>query len=262
MTMNSNTSSLTALRVRASRAKQWVQTGLLPRLGTTKSVRYLGWDVAAESMDETVAKHLDHPTKAIMLDWLAADPLLPERFSLLDIGCGPGVLAAMIARHPQLKTRVRYTGLDQSAPALEYCRASYGSGFEFLNLDLQTQSLPGHYDAVVISEVVEHLPHYKPFITAALALRPRVFALTTFGAIPGLRRDRLRWNAGHQAYMNSYSFAQLHEFLRAQTGQLYVADLGTQEFTRYWFPRKTLAVFYLRLAEARVTWTPDGWKKE
>lgn len=247
------------MRAQAGRFRQWLRTGLLPRLSPDKQVRYLGWDAPAESLDETVNKHLHHPAKALALDWLEREPLLPEKFTLLDVGCGPGVLPAMIERHPALKNRVSYTGIDQSEPALERCRTAFQGDFRFLKIDLQAEQIPGQYDAVMISEVIEHLPDYRHVFESALALKPRVLALTTFGVIPGLRRDRRRWNEKHQAYMNSYSFARLYEYLRGKTDQIWVADFGTQDFTRYWFPRKTLLVFYLRLAEKRTLWAQQGW---
>lgn len=100
------------------------------------------------------------------------------------------------------------------------------------------------------------------FDGAALALKANLFALITFAAISGLRRDQVRWNAQHQAYTNSYSFARLYELLPVQSPQFYVADLGTQEPARYWFPRKTRPVFCLRLAESCITCTPHGWERK
>lgn len=247
------------IRNRAFRIKRWIETGLIPRLAGRKQVRYLGWDVATEKLDDAVKRQGDHPAKVLALDWLTREPALPERFSLLDVGCGPGVLAGMIQRHPSLSGRISYTGIDQSDSALERCRATYKGDFQFLKVNLQADPLPDRYDVVTINEVIEHLPHYREVIDLALGLRPKVFILTTFGAIPGLRRDRVRWNQRHQSYMNSYSFEKLYEFLRARTDQLWVGDLGTQDFERYWFPRKTILVFYLRLSEPKIIWTGEGW---
>jgi SAM-dependent methyltransferase len=247
------------MKTQAYNLKRWLLTGVLPRLSPSRQVRYLGWDMPDEVLDDAVKRQGDHPTKAIALDWLARDPSLPEKFTLLDAGCGLGVLAGMIGRHPALSSRVSYTGIDQSESGLNHCRATHKGNFEFHNINLQTDPLPGRYDVVTINEVIEHLPHYRDVIDAALALKPRVLALTTFGVIPGLRRDRLRWNKQHQCYMNSYSFDRMHEYLRSKTNLLWLADLGTQDFQRYWFPKKALLVFYLRLTEERVLWTQQGW---
>jgi 2-polyprenyl-3-methyl-5-hydroxy-6-metoxy-1,4-benzoquinol methylase len=247
------------MRHRARRIRQWLSTGLTPRITRNKRVRYVGWDVPRAALDARVNRDLNHPTKAVALDWLERDPSLPEKFSLLDVGCGPGALAAMIERHPRLKDRVSYTGIDQSDAALDRCRATYQGAFTFLKIDLQSETIQGHHDVVIVNEVIEHLPHYRDILAAALALKPRIFVLTTFAVIPGLRRDRLRWNEKGKAYMNSYAFDRLYEYLRARTRQMWVADLGTQEFARQWFPKKTLLVFYLRLAEQSVAWTDRGW---
>ncbi len=247
------------MKNQAFRLKRWIETGLLPRLTGRKQVRYLGWDVATEKLDDAVRRQGDHPAKTLALDWLTREASLPERFSLLDVGCGPGVLAGMIDRHPTLRGRVSYTGIDQSESALERCRATYTGDFTFLKVNLQADPLPDRYDVITINEVVEHLPHYREVIELALSMRPKIFVLTTFGVIPGLQRDRVRWNARHQSYMNSYSFEKLYEFLRAQPGQLWTADLGSQAFDRYWFPQKAILVFYLRLEEPKVLWTGEGW---
>lgn len=239
-----------------------MRTGLLPRLSGDKQVRYMAWNVPSETLADAVKRQGDHPAKMIALEWLAREPLLQEKFSLLDVGCGPGVLAGMIERHPALSRRISYTGIDQSEAALEWCRANFTGDFRFLNVNLQKDPLPGSYDVITINEVIEHLPHYREVINQVLDLKPGIFILTTFGVVPGLRRDRLRWNGKHANYMNSYSFDKLYEFLRSKTPHLWVADLGTQKFDRYWFPQKALLAFYLRLKEEKVVWTGQGWVKE
>jgi hypothetical protein len=110
--------------------------------------------------------------------------------------------------------------------------------------------------------VIEHLPNYREVILAAINTGPKVFILTTFGVIPGLKRDRRLWNKKSKCYMNSYSFSSLYEFLRSQTNDLRLADLGTQEFDRFWFPNKSLLLFYLRLSEEKILWPGSGWTNE
>ena len=121
-------------------------------MGSDRSVRYRAFSAAPDILDDFTTRQGDHPTKLLALRWLTSDPLLGETFSLLDIGCGPGVFARMI-RDAGLSDRIRYTGLDQSGSALDYCRSKYP--FRFLQRDLQTEGLPAEkFDVITIHEVV------------------------------------------------------------------------------------------------------------
>jgi SAM-dependent methyltransferase len=240
------------------RAGPWLKSRV-PALFFSRQVKYEGFSTSADNLRRYVNGEGIHPTKTLALDWLAKDDLLPQGFTLLDVGCGPGVLANLISKHPTLSQRVTYTGIDQSDEALSYCRKSCPSNYTFLRCNLQTEKLPDHYDVTIINDVIEHLPNYREVILAAISTGPKVFILTTFGVIPGLKRDRRLWNKKRKCYMNSYSFSSLYEFLRSQTNDLRLADLGTQEFDRFWFPNKSLLLFYLRLSEEKILWSGSGW---
>jgi methionine biosynthesis protein MetW len=71
---------------------------------------------------------------------------------VLDSGCGPGFLAALLNEHG-----VRVVGTDVSAVGPERTR---GRGIEAQQVDLDTESLPyadGEFDAVVANSNLEHL---------------------------------------------------------------------------------------------------------
>jgi SAM-dependent methyltransferase len=234
----------------------------VPALFLSRQVKYEDFFTSADNLRGYVNGEGIHPTKTLALNWLAKDDLLPQGFRLLDVGCGPGVLPNLISKHPSLSQRIAYTGSDQSEEALSNCRKSCPSNFTFLRCDLQTEKLPDLFDVIVINDVIEHLPNYREVISAAISTGPSVFILTTFGVVPGLKRDRRLWNKKGKCYMNSYNFSSLYEFLRSKTNDLRLADLGTQEFERFWFPKKSLLLFYLRLSEEKILWSGSSWTNE
>jgi len=77
--------------------------------------------------------------------------------SLLDLGCGRGIIGALcrIYRNPR-----RLVGVDIFDPYLEFCR-KYSFYDEVIKWDLNILPLPfkdGEFDVVTAIEVIEHLP--------------------------------------------------------------------------------------------------------
>lgn len=232
--------------------KRWVLCRLpvITGLGLG-SVRYRGFDARDDAYYQKFVKsQIDHPVKHQTLDWLHADETLPDTFSILDIGCGPGAMARLIETDKNLKERVRYTGLDQSDGALSYCKKKYPT-HEFMKRDVLTDGLPEKpFDVIMLNEVIEHIPGYTDIIDQILARRPRIFILSTFAAIPERERDRRLWRPDTACYMNTYAFNKLHKYLRnAANGDLRIADFGPETYDRYWFPEKARILWYFRIVE-------------
>lgn len=83
---------------------------------------------------------------------------------VLDVGCGYGAVARSIARaYP----RCEVMGIDQDLPRLAQAKASDNpSNLQFVEGDA-TQALPsGPWNAVVLSNVLEHIVERVPFLTA------------------------------------------------------------------------------------------------
>lgn len=102
-------------------------------------------------------------------DALAMRPF--EGLTLLDIGCGAGLVAEPLARQG-----FEITGIDLAEDNIAVARAhAAASG---LNIDYQAtpiEDLPpdARYDAVTLLEVVEHVPDVASFVReAALRLKP------------------------------------------------------------------------------------------
>lgn len=215
---------------------------------TGRTVRYRGFEAKPdEHYRNFVEKQIAHPVKRLTLDWLAADDRLPERFSLLDVGCGPGAMARLIEDHPALRERVAYVGLDQSYDALAYCARTFPP-YRFVQRDVLRDGVPEEpFDVIMLNEVIEHLPDYREILKTLVDARPRIFVLSTFAVLPELDRDRRLWRPDAACYMNSYALHRLYAYLRGiAPGTLRVADFGMERFDRYWFPRKTRMVWYLQ----------------
>jgi len=106
---------------------------------------------------------------------------------LLDLGCGDGSLIAELSR----RIKADLTGADISGPAIEIARRNV-PGATFLQLDLNAPSLPGRYDVVVLSEVLEHIEDDEAVLRQAAAAAPHVVI-----SVPGGPADKVDRRYGH-----------------------------------------------------------------
>src|SRR6266567_5338682 len=77
------------------RAGPWLKYRV-PALFLSRQVKYEGFSTSADNLQRYVNGEGIHPRKTLALNWLAKDDLLPHGFTLLDVGCGPGVLANLV----------------------------------------------------------------------------------------------------------------------------------------------------------------------
>jgi SAM-dependent methyltransferase len=89
--------------------------------------------------------------------------------TVLDLGCGAGFLYQAL-RHGRLDS---YTGVDQSANAIELARGFASASTTFIAADIRTWEPQGRYDAIVFNEVLYYLEspiavvqRYSPYLTA------------------------------------------------------------------------------------------------
>jgi SAM-dependent methyltransferase len=86
----------------------------------------------------------------------------------LDIGCGHGVARDMLERDCDFLV----DGCDLSRTALELAKPGKGRLFVYDIFD-NAPSMLGHYDAIFLLDVIEHIPDDTAFLAAALRhLRP------------------------------------------------------------------------------------------
>lgn len=121
--------------------------------------------------------------------------------TVLDIGCGAGILAA------QLEAQTSWTvdGTDLSMPALERCAPRRGRTL-YYDVTEERPELLGAYGAVVLFDVLEHVPEPRALVRAALRhLAADGVLLVNVPALPALTSayDRA---AGH---LRRYTTASL-----------------------------------------------------
>jgi 2-polyprenyl-3-methyl-5-hydroxy-6-metoxy-1,4-benzoquinol methylase len=89
-----------------------------------------------------------------------------EVFSILDIGCGNGVLYDYL--HKNLEDNLLYNGIDISENAVEIAKTKFPSS-EFNKADYEYAAVTGRFDVVVFNETLYYF--VKPMKTLAKAFR-------------------------------------------------------------------------------------------
>lgn len=152
---------------------------------------YTGW------VGESGSKH--HRQLAIPAVMEMLEPRRGE--SILDIGCGHGVLAPLIA-----KAGARYTGVDASRKLLDWARKHHGAHGKFLLGDAtdlrQVRELgAGAYHAAVYMLSIQDMdPLHAALQSAAWALGPggRVVLLMTHPCFRVPRQSGWGWDEGRK----------------------------------------------------------------
>jgi 2-polyprenyl-3-methyl-5-hydroxy-6-metoxy-1,4-benzoquinol methylase len=141
-----------------------------------------------------------------------------EALTALDVGCGSGVLAGQL----EAVTGWTVDATDLNMAALERCRPRRGRTFYYDVME-ERPELAGRYDAVVLFDVIEHVPDPRGLVRSTLHhLAPGGLLLVNVPALPSLTSayDRA---AGH---LRRYTTRSLAEGL---------AGLGLEtRVLRYW----------------------------
>lgn len=107
--------------------------------------------------------------------------------SVLDLGCGDGSLIADCRQHLDAE----FEGSDISESALEIARANV-PGVRFFQLDLMAGSPDKTYDAIVLSEVLEHIEDDEAVLRAIAPWSRHVVI-----SVPGGPADKVDRRYGH-----------------------------------------------------------------
>jgi 2-polyprenyl-6-hydroxyphenyl methylase/3-demethylubiquinone-9 3-methyltransferase len=117
-----------------------------------------------------------HDINPLRLDWIAAHAQL-EGASVLDVGCGGGILAEAMARRG-----ARVTGIDLSEKALRVAELHLLESQLDVRYEKSTvEDFTGEFDVVTCMELLEHVPDPASMVAACARLvRPggRVFFST------------------------------------------------------------------------------------
>lgn len=184
----------------------WDPKGPMAALHKINPIR-IGW------LRETIAKHFARS---------GADPL--EGLTILDIGCGAGLLAEPLSR-----MGAKVTGLDPAPTSIGIARAhaaATGAELDYRQGTVEELAAEGvKFDVVLAMEVVEHVNDVPAFVASAVSLvRPggmialstinrtaRSFALAIVGA-----EYVLRWvQAGTHRWEQFVTPAELEAALEA-----------------------------------------------
>lgn len=124
--------------------------------------------------------------------------------SVLDVGCGQGsLLLDIMAEHPDIEPH----GVDISPTAIEFARRKVPNG-TFGLLDLVHEALPGTYDLVICSEVLEHIVEDVEAIRNLEKMTGGHLIVTT---IQGRMRS---FEVGEVGHVRNYARGELVEKLR------------------------------------------------
>ena len=114
--------------------------------------------------------------------------------SVLDVGCGEGAWRAPLKR---LRPRVRYSGVDSSAYAVERfgARRSIVRG-TFGELSLLAESLGGPFDLIVCCDVLQYVadPQLRSGLRAVASLLGGVAYLEAYANEDAIEGDRRGWH--------------------------------------------------------------------
>jgi len=149
-----------------------------------------------------------------------ASKLFEGGYSFLDVGCGSGFLATLLAKRYK-----EYYGVDISPLALAKAAEK---GVKVVNVDINEEQLPfedGYFDAVACLDVIEHV--LNPFFLLKeinRVLRPggtlvistpnmrywyHIMSLVVFGRFPRTSSDIEAYDGGHIHYFTRKDLAYL-----------------------------------------------------
>ena len=149
----------------------------------------------------------EHPSR------LKAIELLEGMTSVLDVGCGTGVMFELIReRRPDLD----YVGIDVTAQFVAAARERFpADAARFREGSLyELDRLPGEFDAVLSRHVLEHLPDYAPAVQRMYA-RARRKLIVVFYLPPRPLRLRRKRDEGFERgfYTHSYDLGRFADHL-------------------------------------------------
>ncbi|MCF8367702.1 MAG: class I SAM-dependent methyltransferase [Bacteroidales bacterium] len=153
----------------------------------------------------------------IVYRFILSKNIHPEGLSIIDVGCGPGILLNKISKDFTTKG---LTGLDFSETKIENCRKV----FPHIIFDVHSIYDPyqGKFDFVVCTEVLEHLEYPEKAIRQLLnLLEPEANLLLT---VPNGRTDTF---AGHIHFWGPESWKL---FLQKSIPETYKIEAGLFNF--------------------------------
>jgi len=129
--------------------------------------------------------------------------------SVLEIGCGFGVYPI---NNKEFFNGIKYTGIDISVPAIEYCKKN--SSFEFICADIIKLDFDRKFDLVFSHAVIDHVYNIDAFVTKILKFTRKYAYINSYrGYFPKLNEHRMTWDGNYGCYFNDLSIPKLNSLL-------------------------------------------------
>jgi SAM-dependent methyltransferase len=151
-----------------------------------------------------------HPSRMKVLD------LLENMSSVLDVGCGNGVMFQMIRERG---LDLDYLGVDVTEKLLNVARELFpADAHRFRDMSLyDLKKLPRKFDAVVCRHVLEHLPDYVPAVEYLYSRARKKLILVFFLPPQPLSSGRKRDEKYQRDFYNhTYDLGKFIEHLSAE----------------------------------------------
>ena len=135
----------------------------MDRLLATRGILYLltrfGGSVLRRSSFDQYYKSgkWDYFEKEHSPDMVAVVERCARGGAVLDMGCGPGALPALL--NPE--SFESYVGIDASAEAIGRASKRQGDGIEFAVSDIQSYQCQGRFDVIVFEESLYYVPYFR-----------------------------------------------------------------------------------------------------
>lgn len=151
----------------------------------------------------------------VLARYRAAAALIGDAGTVLEIGCGEGIGAAVLA-----KGRERYCGVDNDGEAVQIAAATHAlrNNAGFVELDvmrgLDPLWFPGNtFDAVVSLDVIEHIPSaLEERLLKAAAGQLRDHSVCVIGT-PNAAFEHLASPQSRAGHINTYTHGRLHALM-------------------------------------------------
>lgn len=125
--------------------------------------------------------------------------------TVLEVGCGTGIYPI---KNKELFTDIKYTGIDISKTAIEYCKNN--SDFEFICGDFIKLNISQKYDLVYSHAVIDHVYDITTFISKLVTASNKYNYVSSYrGFFPNLLQHKMKWNNNDGCYYNNISIKQL-----------------------------------------------------
>lgn len=103
-----------------------------------------------------------------------------ENDNVLDIGSGNGFVAFKVSQKAK-----KVTGIDISGKNIKEAKSKYSqSNIKFIQGDATVYSFPGSFDAIILSNVLEHIKNRTDFLSKIKKLAPKILI-----RVPLITRD-------------------------------------------------------------------------